>query len=227
MASPFTLYVSAPFARFQHLVSGRTRPCFDFMPPSAAYGFVLNLASVEMRERGSKAITLIKKGLPRVRLALAALEFPSKQRVYQHLHTYPQDAVSRKEQEGVCFGAPGKITPCWRELLVNFRAYISVWPEKGCEWLEERVRDGLAGKLDRYGVPFLGDSNFMVDEIRIVDELDPAYWFVGVDGSNGYSARLTVTVNRKDTARSVMGLFQPTPKPVVEIPKEAWVSVGY
>ena len=225
----FTLYVEAPFARFQPFVGGKFRPTQDFIPPSAAYGLVLNIASIEMREGvGQQRFTQIDAGLPPLALAIGALEFPTKHRILQQLHTYAQNpAGEEKEYAERCQGHPHKISPCWREFLVGIKAYIAVEAES---WLAQRVHDGLAGKLERYGVPFLGDSNYTVDVLRLVDQVEPAYWYVPVAGNEGGLAqltRMTVTVDRTDSAKTVTQLFQPTPKPSHRIPPGAWVSVQY
>jgi hypothetical protein len=154
---------------------------------------------------------------------------PTKQRVLQHLHTYAQQPTGvEKERAEECRGHPHKISPCWRESLVGIRAYIAVkpiWPAT----LEQQVREGLAGKLPRFGVPFLGDSNYTLDMVRVVDRLKPAFWFEQVSGDQGglsYVTRLTVTIDRQDSARTVTRLFRLV-NPCVEVPEAAWVRVKY
>ena len=43
------LRVHAPFATYSTLRSGTYRDTMSIMPPSAAYGLILNLAGIEMR----------------------------------------------------------------------------------------------------------------------------------------------------------------------------------
>ena len=226
----FTLYLQAPFARFQHFVGGKWRPTADFITPSAAFGLVLNLASIEMREGvGRRRYTQIKSGVADMEIALGALEMPTKQRVLQHLHTYAQHPTGvEKERAEDCHGHPHKISPCWRETLVGIRAYVAVKPIHPAS-LEERVRDGLAGKLPRYGVPFLGDSNYTLDVVRMATTVEPAQWFEQVSGDQGglpHVTRLTVTIDRDDSARTVTRSFRPT-EPCVVVPQAAWVRVKY
>jgi len=226
----FTLYVQAPFARFQHFVGGKWRPTADFITPSAAFGLVLNLASIDMREGlGTQRYTQIKRGVADMEIALGALEMPAKQRVLQHLHTYAQQPTGvEKVRAEECRGHPHKISPCWRETLVGIRAYVAVKPIHPAT-LEEQVRDGLAGRLPRYGVPFLGDSNYTLDVVRMVDRVEPACWFEQVPGDQGgmpYVTRLTVTIDRDDSARTVTRSFRPT-VPCVGVLEAAWVRVKY
>ena len=62
------LYLQAPFAALRTFTAGSFRPTADFITPSAAYGLLLNVAGIEMREVSDKhAMTLIRTGLPRFR----------------------------------------------------------------------------------------------------------------------------------------------------------------
>src|SRR5215468_7616388 len=93
------LYVEAPFASCRTFTAGWYRPTATFLTPSAAYGLILNVASVESRLReedpdhpGGVPATLTRLGLPAVRLAIGKPEgadFPGVQTVYQQLHNYP------------------------------------------------------------------------------------------------------------------------------------------
>ena len=62
----FCLLIESRFAAFRPFITGSFRPTAPFITPSAAYGLLLNLAGIEMREDdGKSAMTLIKKsGLP-------------------------------------------------------------------------------------------------------------------------------------------------------------------
>ena len=48
------LHIRAPFASFPNLRTGTYRDTMPIMPPSAAYGLILNLAGIEMRMRYSE-----------------------------------------------------------------------------------------------------------------------------------------------------------------------------
>src|SRR3954452_3705146 len=97
------LYLEAPFAACRTFTAGWYRPTATFLTPSAAYGLLLNVAGIESRLReedaghdGRTPASLMRRGLPKVRLALAtvsadtdALSFPRLQTIYQQLHNYP------------------------------------------------------------------------------------------------------------------------------------------
>ena len=70
----FCLLIESRFAAFRPFITGSFRPTTPFITPSAAYGLLLNLAGIEMREDdGKSAMTLIKKsGLPEMDIALGA-----------------------------------------------------------------------------------------------------------------------------------------------------------
>src|SRR5437899_1116204 len=99
------LYVQAPFAACRTFTAGWYRPTATFLTPSAAYGLVLNIAGIESRLReeddghdGRAPASLMRPGLPKVRLALGAPTseasdpYPRVQTVYQQLHNYPVGA---------------------------------------------------------------------------------------------------------------------------------------
>ncbi len=226
------LYVQAPFAVFRSFTAGSFRPTAPFITPSAAYGLLLSLAGIEMRapDDGKSPMTAIRDGLPPVEIALGALSFPHQHSMYQQLHNYPVGA-SGADHAPNTKGSKYNIVPARRAFLSDLRAYIGT---RGNDELGQRVRDGLAGKYRRYGVPFLGDNNFLPDRIEPADSttMRPAHWYVPVAPEDDVQstediARFTVTIDRADMSRTVSKLLRPLAEPRVEIPDGAWLSVGY
>lgn len=224
------LEIQAPFATFRHFAAGSFRPSAPFLTPSGAYGLLLNLAGIEMRkDDGKSAMTLIASDLPPVELALAARQFPESQSIYQQLHNYPVGS-SGKERKPLAKGSKYNIVPARRALLSNIDGYIAV---RGDARLADRIRRGLAGEFDsRYGLPFLGDNNFLLDKIAPVDTTAPAHWYCVADETLSLAdgqepARLTITIDRADMSRTRSKLFAPTAQPVEAIPDTAWVTVKY
>lgn len=226
------LYVQAPFAVFRTFTAGSFRPTAPFITPSAAYGLLLNLAGIEMRaaDDGRSPMTLIRKNLPAAELALGALLFPDRHTVFQQLHNYPI-GTSGAERAHETKGNKYNIVPARRSLLGNLRAYVCL---RGNLELEQEVLHGLAAKRKRYGVPFLGDNNFLPDRIDAMDydELQAAHWYVRVEAGEETEvsadvARLTVTIDRADMSRSASHLYRPLRSPTKEIPELAWTSVQY
>lgn len=225
-----SLYIQAPFAAFRTLTAGSFLPTARFITHSAAYGLLLNVAGIEMRRHDGKSpMTLIRTGLPRVRLALAAVLLPAHHTIYQQLHNYPV-GDSGKEHAPATRGTKYNIVPGRRAFLSDIRAYLCV---DGDTDFEARVERGLDGEARRaYGLPFLGDNNFLIDRLEVVADREPAFWFVPVEedadaGLREHVTRLTITIDRQDMSRTTSALFAPTETRSGDVPAEAWVEVGY
>lgn len=224
------LYVQAPFAAFRTFTAGYFRPTATFITPSAAYGQLLNIGGIESRfDDGSSEMTLTRQDLPHVKLALGALQFPQVQSVFQQVHNYPVGSDAAASYEPFSRGNKYNITPVRREFLSDVRAYICL---DGNPELEERVKSGLKGEYNstRYGVPFLGDNNFMIDVLREEVKAEPAYWYEKLSegderGLRPRTTRLTIMIDRENMAKSTSALFAPTAQPVVDVPESAWVSI--
>lgn len=220
------LRVQAPFAAFRWMQAGVYRATSPVIPPSAAWGFVLNLAGVETRATGAGVTTLVRADAPALRIAVGSLRDgpPEVSTLYQQLHTYPV-GNSGKELKENAYGTKYWIAPARRELLVGLDAVLGV--ETSDEALLQRVRDGLAGGLPgrRYGVPFAGDNNLMVDRVEVGDAPPSAWWYEriepGMTPRRG-SCRLTVGIDREDNSRTTSAVFAPVDARVDEPPAGAW-----
>ena len=227
------LRLKAPFGAFRTFTAGSYRPTAPFVTPSAAYGLILNVAGIESRhDVGQAAMTLMKSGLPQVEIALGAITFPETQSIYQQLHNYPVGATG-KDRAAETKGGKYNIQPVQREFLSGLDAYLCL---RGNESLEEQVRQGLrhgARSLcegrPRYGIPFLGDNNFMIDVLREEPVLGPAFWYRRLTGELGPvmgRCRLTAWIDRTDMTRTVTYLYAPTSDGVTAIPEEAWTLIA-
>ncbi len=238
------LYVEAPFAVCRTFTAGWYRPTATFLTPSAAYGLVLNIAGIDSRLRegeeghdGKTPASLMRPDLPALELALGALgtdrtgnaipfddAFPRMQSIYQQLHNYPVGA-SGKERAASCMGNKYNITPVRREFLTDLRAVIGV--KSGDDFLD-RIKRGLAGEFPRYGVPFLGDNNFLLDRAEL-REPTSAYWFTpvtaGGTGPQLRTARLTIQIDRANLSKTTSKLFAPLSEATPTPPPEAWIPI--
>lgn len=234
------LHLQAPFAAFRWLQAGVYRATSPVIPPSAAWGLLLNLAHIETRDTGADAVvTPIRAGAPPLCLAIGAVRMPERSVLYQQLHSYPV-GNSGKELAPRTHGAKHWIAPVRREVLVGFDAVLGVRSDDGA--LLRRIQDGLHGRLDtpRYGLPFAGDNNLLFDRIDIIEAPRPACWYTPIDapgtadtgdtaeiGDTGDTARpdscrLTVAIDRDDTSRTRSVLFAPTER-IAEPPAQAWL----
>jgi CRISPR-associated protein Cas5t len=227
------LRLKAPFGTFRTFTAGSYRSTAPFITPSAAYGLILNVAGIESRyDDGQAAMTLMKLGLPRVEIALGAITFPESQSIYQQLHNYPVGATG-KDRVKETKGAKYNVQPVRREFLSGLDAYLCL---RGNESLEAQVRQGLrqGGRSlcegrPRYGIPFLGDNNFMIDVLREEPVLGPAFWYRRLTGELGPitgRCRLTAWIDRADMTRTVAYLYAPTRDIVTAIPEEAWTLIA-
>lgn len=235
------LYLEAPFAVFRSFSAGWYRPTATFLSPSAAYGLALNVAGIETRLReessehdGKTPASLTKSGLPPARIAVGATAvddggspFPLVQTMFQQLHNYPvgRDAGMPKE---LAKGNKNNITPVRREVLSGLRAVVCIETDEGTEAL---VRDGLAGKRndERYGLPFLGDNQFLIDRLEETPPR-PAHWYEIVSSSSGSkikprATRMTAWIDRADASRTITHLYAPSETASTEVLESAWTTI--
>ena len=205
---------------------------------------------------GKTPASLTAKGLPPMRLALGAAgrdwrgtksvpfdeAFPRVQSVYQQLHNYsvgkgnkvddPDNPGEKEYQANIsarrAHGTKPNIAPVRREFLSDLRAVVGI--DAAADTLE-RVRRGLAGEFARYGVPFLGDNNFLLDRAELRDAPGPAYWFAPVTEAGGgpqaRTVRLTIAIDRADLSRTTSKLFAPQPEAAEVPPDTAWTEVSH
>ena len=219
------LRVRAPFAAFRGFQAGVYRSTSQVMPPSTAYGLILNLAGVEMRGPLDTVTTEIQTGPPPLEIAVGTVTPAELGTIYQQLHSYPVGS-SGKELSTRTYGAKFWITPIRREILVGYDGLIAVRSED--REILDRVALGLAGKLDspRYGLPFAGDNNLLIDRIDILDSPLPTSWYTRIDPDEPPrrgSCRLTVGIDRIDNSRTTTMLVAPLQTPQPEPPEPAWV----
>lgn len=222
------LHVRAPFAAFRGFQAGVYRATSPVMPPSTAFGLVLNLAGVEMRAPTQGLTTTIRDDLPKVRIAVGVFVPAERNSIYQQLHSYPVGASS-KQLALKTYGAKYHIAPVRREFLVGYDGMIGVQTVEA--ELFDRVRKGVKGELNqpRYGLPFAGDNNFLFDQIEVTDA-PPAttYWYALMqpnDPPRKGSCRLTVGIHRTDNSKTTSHLYAPLETPRTFPPDEAWIWV--
>jgi len=228
------LYLEAPFAAFRTFTAGSFRPTAAFITYSAAYGFLLNIAGIEMRKESPiLPMTIIENGLPTFSLALGARSLPSTNSILQQLHNYPVGTTG-KERAFLTKGTKYNIQPVTRSFLSDIKAYVCI---KNNPEFESQVLRGLTAEIKRtYGLPFLGDNSFLISKIKPVKLLESAYWLIKIpdkleENLPTGAMRLTVKIDREDMSRTQSALFAPAHEPSITIPEmipeDAWVEVGY
>ncbi|MBA3406187.1 MAG: CRISPR-associated protein Cas5 [Gemmatimonadaceae bacterium] len=222
--STLFLSIEAPFAAFRWLQAGVYRGTYPVLPPSAAWGLALNLAGIEARGPLDEVVTTIRPDAPHLEIAVGSLRTAQRSTLYQQLHGYPV-GTSGKELQAHAHGQKYWIAPARREILVGLHCLVGI---RGDDELVTRIPRGLGGMLEveRYGLPFAGDNQFMFDRIDVVGDM-VARWFVpvGVGETPKESTRLTTNIDRRDGSRTQAPMFAPVPLPCM-CPSEAWIDIG-
>ena len=233
------LFIQAPFATFRTFTAGWYRPTAGFLTHSAAYGLLLNLAGIESRLReeeadhdGKTPASLTRADLPKGALAIgvpAGCELPRVQTVFQQLHNYPVGASGAERAESTK-GNKYNITPVRREVLSDLRAIVCL---KDNPDFEDRIRRGLLGEFNdgRYGLPFLGDNNFLLDRVDVLESPPATRWFehlieADAAGPRNHTTRLTTRIDRANLANTQSSLFAPTADEMHVPVDSAWVQMG-
>jgi CRISPR-associated protein Cas5t len=218
------LRLDAPVAAWRWLQAGVYRATFPVIPPSAAWGLVLNLAGIESRGPASEVVTPISVDAPALDIAVGIIKPGDRSVLYQQLHSYPvgnSGAHLRERSKGNKYW----IAPARREVLIGVVAAVAA---RGPRNVIGRVRDGLAGTLsvERYGLPFAGDNQHIFSRIDISAEPPKARWYVPVRniGEVKESSRLTTNIDRGDASRTEAPLFAPSEMGL--FPDAAWVRIG-
>jgi CRISPR-associated protein Cas5t len=151
---------------------------------------------------------------------------PHRHCVLQQLHNYPIGNTG-KEHAPNTKGGKYNIIPVKREFLSDIRAYICT---DGNEELENRIVEGLSGKSSRsYGLPFLGDNNFLLDRFECVRERESAWWYETIDENQQEFqenvTRLTTHIDRADLSKTRSFLYAPTREKQVEPPEKSWIQI--
>lgn len=224
--TPFWLHIRAPFGAFRWLQAGVYRASSPTIPPSAAWGLVLNLAGIETRDKAPTAITLRKSDVPQFQVAIGEVREPQVNSLYQQLHGYPV-GNSGKELAALAHGSKFWIVPVRREILTDIDLVVGVRDDDGT--LESMVRNGLSGQNARYGLPFLGDNNFLIDRVEVLSEPPIASWFCHIEDDRiepvRNTCRLTIDIDREDSAKTKSDIFYRTNDRSSVPPESAWTWV--
>lgn len=217
------LRIDAPFSAWRWLQAGVYRGTFPIIPPSAAWGLVLNLAGIDVRGTLAEVVTPIREDAPVLEISVGEERAGTRSTLYQQLHSYPV-GNSGAELKARTFGNKYWIAPARREVLVGLVAIVGA---RGPAEVVERVAKGLAGDLGvpRYGLPFAGDNQFLFSRIDVVAKDTTARWYEPVVADDAReTTRLTTNIDRADASRTVAPLF--APGALGHCPESAWIRIG-
>lgn len=201
--------------------------------------------------------TGVRGGLPNFEVASAAVApdrsrhsfnvvadsqglLPGKGVLFQQLHALPVGSTN-KHRIPLAKGNKHHISPGRRQLLCGVRGVCVV---RAAPELEARLAKALQetpwtleGGTARYGLPFLGDNSFMLEELEPIDLTDlQAEWLVRIDpeADNDFEDeldarapfRLTLWADRAGMKTTRSAFFEVRQGSLANIPPAAWVSVG-
>ena len=220
------LRLHAPFAAFRWLQAGVYRASSPVIPPSAAWGLLLNFAGIDTRGKDVGGVTTVRPDAPAFEVAIGAFGACDTSTLYQQLHTYPVGSSGANLKERT-HGAKYWIAPARREILVGFECVLGA---RGDGDVLDRIVAGLAGRLDeqRYGLPHAGDNNLLFDRADVVDSVSGCHWYTRIgpdDPPRRGSCRLTIGIDRSDSSRTTTALFAPVSEPSPTPPEAAWTWV--
>jgi CRISPR-associated protein Cas5t len=253
---------AAPFGVFRDFTAGYFRASFRFAPPSVLYGLILNLVGMEMRKELGPTATLTKDDLPVFELASAArprdprrhslgaksgTHLPGSGVLFQQLHALPVGSTN-KHRIPLTKGNKHHISPGRREVLWGIRGVCLVRADSAFESKLQAALRETPWKLEdggsRYGVPFLGDNSFMLEELQAIEpDHSEVEWLVQVQqreqsfdmgfgdeeddfGESSTPFRLTLWADRAGMKTTRSAFFQTKPAPLNTPPSNAWVTVG-
>lgn len=156
-----TLYVEVAYASFRKSYARSFAETYRLPPPSTVYGMLLSLVGERLRARHET-----------VRLAFAFRSLPRVATTLRKLSRFKYGEANKQSTLG---NAPDYVESlCGIEMLC--------WIDSSCErnaapTLEERLRQALTKpeEVRRYGVVSLGMSDDIIDDVRIVNEVDGAW----------------------------------------------------
>lgn len=219
------LHLAAPFAAFRTPEAGAYRTTAPTAHYTALYGLLCNLAGVELRTEDSRGQVVLREDGPVLRLAVGEVAAGAgTSTLYQQLHAYPVgNGPEVKAAAARCHGQKPWVTPVRREVLVDWRALVAV--EAEADFLMA-LRAGLRGEVaHRYGLPFAGSNQHLLDVAEEVAEGQPARWYTRLQRGERRAGvcRLTTRAQRDDYSHNTWLLVAPEEEARPVPPEGAWV----
>lgn len=240
------VYFKAPFGAFRPFQSTELHPTANFITHSAAYGFLLGLGGIERRRKQEFVGAKIALGVPysttqlkedRRRLAsrptIEVINMPRQGRAYRQLHKEPQsDKQTPPATRERAKGTKPAIDIFRRDFLYGLEGFIGLDHIDLKNIVEQGINEPET--LPYYwGLPFMGDNNFFVERIDVVDEPQPCRWFCPFEDNKSSQGErlyyLSVWTDYVDSATSKGRLFSlkdgETKDGKHQPPAKAWVSI--
>jgi CRISPR-associated protein Cas5t len=220
--------VQAPFGAFRTFRASSYYNTMPTMPPSAAYGLVLNLAGIECRAALNSKATGKKSNLPKFDIAIGDINIAEVNVLYQQIHGYPVCSATGKDLVDKSNGSKYWISPVRKEFLSNLDIIIGI--KNINQEIIEHINTNLKGESTRYGLPFLGDNNYLINQINILESPIEAYWYNKLPGNitesikNTY--RLTINIDRENNQKTNSALYYRINNKQSNPDEECWTTVS-
>ncbi len=205
MTVPSPIRVEVPVCAFRPYASREYQDTYPVPTPASVYGMLLSLLGVP---REAKAL---HRG---AEMALAVSALPGRAKVFRKLRRGKELTDTR---------------PDYQDLLMGLTLWI--WLRKGEDAtnppLAERVSVALAhpGMITRFGGLSLGESSYLVDTVKIINDIKQPLIFLHQDESGFYS--LPVWVDYADAKNTISRRFRLSePMFVVKGLESAWCRIG-
>ena len=204
------LHIKAPLGVSRMISTGNYRGTYPVLSPTTLYGLACNLAGIEMRKFDSGVgNNIIKDDLPELGIQVGYVTLPFISRLFEHSTKEVQTSKSVnsiKEQlladhiknHGDCVEPDDEIVhrisrqfikPKRSDYLSVLDFYVSI---TATYEITERIRRYLSGvNVDpimgtnnvRYGMPFIGSNNCMIELIKEVDSIPEIdlFWLMNMN----------------------------------------------
>ena len=217
----FWIVCHAPFAMHLQRYAGGCQATWPIPTPSESYGLTLNLACRDVNDYNAPPALPTCEDAPSFEIAIGDMEVRGRGEMLNHRHIYRVNKSNRDPM-----GVKNCIEPARRQVLVDTTFVIGVTTEDAT--MLARIEAGLRGELPSYGFLTAGNSDCMIDWVRILASPPSARWYCRLDPSQPPrpgSHRFPVWLDRRNQGRSRWAILAPTEKSDF-VPERAWVRVG-
>lgn len=209
------LFVDVPLASFRSAYARQYWETWPVPPPATVYGMLLSLIGEQRRGRHLGA-----------RIALALVSDPSRSRILR--------SVWKVDKRSIPPGVRPNVGPEWQELLTDVQ--LCLWVETGPGEMPPALAVRVDGALRhpetvcRFGALCLGESTFLVNDIRLWRRGDPEQGRllrVAEGGEAGIA--LPVWADHVRLAGTRWGNFVLDPWEIIpEVPPaSAWIAISH
>lgn len=224
----FWIRLKAPFAAFRLFQFGSYRNTSPTIHPSTAYGLILNLAGIESRGPLNKKVTLQKSNLPKFDIVIGDVNIAKTNVLYQQLHSYPVCSGTGKNLKNLSKGQKYWIAPVYREILTNIDIII------GVKNIDNEIKNKIIYNIkysgDRYGLPFLGDNNYLIDKLDILENPIEAFWYnklpENVNEHIKNTCKLSIKIDRENNSKTKSMIYYRNEYKELLPNDNSWTNVG-